>query len=121
MSKAATINFCWSQQFAPRATAAPYPSCCAEAATRSGCDSMGKWPEASDCVVAPSLWAKARCSSGLTIRSSSATRYQLGLVYQADAVTGWPEEAAANGCWTANKVRRSAAVTLGPKSSSMPR
>src|SRR5258708_36210628 len=69
--------------------------------TGCGCDSMATWLLFTSTVVAPMRLARKRSRSGWTVRSSVATRDQLGFDFHAVPSTFWLNRSASGAKWVA--------------------
>src|SRR6202011_4931627 len=85
-------------------------------AVSSGRASMATRLDVTSMVLALIVLAISRCRVGWMARSAVATRYQLGLVFQAAAEAFPPSAAPAVGPWAANRTFFSAGVRSCAKS-----
>src|SRR5262245_26133018 len=69
------------------------------AATGPGCDTYTAWLPGTSLTAEPARLDMIRCAGGGIIRSSVATRYQLGFVFHAAVVTGPFKASRPQGTW----------------------
>src|SRR5258707_882109 len=86
------------------------------AATASGCETYTAWFAATSTVLAPMRSHIALWAGGGIIRSSLATRYQLGLDRHADSTTAPLRASSPHGTWeSATSARRSPCCSVLPR------
>src|SRR3954466_13982377 len=91
-------------------------------ATAFGWDTYTEWLSGTSVTVAPARSDIARCAAGGIIRSSLATRYQLGLVRQAGSVTAPLSASTPHGtCESAMKAASPAGTSAANESANLSR
>src|SRR6266540_40867 len=100
----------------------PDAACSMSPATAAGCDRKIEWLPATSTIVAPARSAIERWAGGGIIRSSVATRYQLGLLRHAGSLIVPPRASTPHGtCESAMNAACSAGMSAANESWNLPR